>query len=129
MGAHAEGPEDARLHVRLEGHGERLAGGLRATRREGGLGVEGVREGDEEGQALPCRGLLSSWDHVQSRFLEQFLPLVSIPMCTVQFLVMVFLPGRGSLRGVGVIDFTCHRESTCNDLYRSRCPLLIYSSS
>merc|ERR1712146_623276 len=63
MGAHAEGPEDARLHVRLEGHGERLAGGLRATRREGGLGVEGVREGDEEGQALPCRGVLSSRHH------------------------------------------------------------------
>merc|ERR1711972_184531 len=57
--AHAQGPEDARLHVRLEGHGERAAGGLRASCREGGLGLEGVRQADEEGPSLPCRGVLS----------------------------------------------------------------------
>merc|ERR1712066_422393 len=56
--AHAQGPEDARLHVRLEGHGERAAGGLRTSCREGGLRLEGVCQADEEGPSLPCRGVL-----------------------------------------------------------------------
>merc|ERR1712050_67892 len=44
---------------RLEGHGERAQGGLRASRREGGHGVGNLCEADEEGQALPRRGVLS----------------------------------------------------------------------
>merc|ERR1712157_380700 len=47
------------LHVRLEGHGERVEGSLWASRREGGLGLGGLREADEEGPSLPRRGILS----------------------------------------------------------------------
>ena len=46
-----QGWEDPRLHVRLEGHGERHGRMLWPHRREERLGVDRIRQGHEEGGA------------------------------------------------------------------------------
>ncbi|CAK0859647.1 unnamed protein product [Prorocentrum cordatum] len=115
--------EDAHLHVRPEGHGVRHGGVFLASGGEGGRGLEGLREGDEEGPPLPRGGVLSPEAHVAR-------PSETSPKVDADADVSFLLcngegrPVKTNLSAGGTVCLQCCPSSPCvaplSD--RARCP-------